>query len=139
MPDQPPPQPPPRLGSLCTGYGGLDLAVETILGARRAWVADPAPGPSKILAHNWPDTPNLGDLHTIRWEAVPPVDILTAGFPCQPVSLAGPRRGVADERWLFDDILSGIQQMQQRPRLLVFENVRGLLRASDGEAMRRVV
>ncbi|MBB6172194.1 DNA (cytosine-5)-methyltransferase 1 [Nocardiopsis mwathae] len=132
------PAQPPLIGSLCTGYGGLDMAAEQVYGARTAWVADPAPGPAAILAHNYP-APNLGDLHSIDWANTPPVDIITAGFPCQPVSLSGRRGGIDDERWIFDFILNGIQQLPQRPRRLVFENVRGLFTANQGEAMRRVV
>ena len=140
MPEQPQqPHPPPRLGSLCTGYGGLDLAVEDVFGARLEWVADPARGPAAVLAHQYPDVPNLGDLNAIRWEELPPVDIVTAGFPCQPVSLAGRRRGTSDDRWLFHDILDGVRRLPRRPELLVFENVRGLLRASEGEAMQAVI
>ncbi|GAB2509270.1 DNA cytosine methyltransferase [Nocardiopsis aegyptia] len=130
---------PLRTGSLCTGYGGLDLAVDALFDARPAWVADPAPGPSKILAHRWPHVTNLSDLHTIDWTTLPPVDILTAGFPCQPVSSSGHRRGISDDRWLFDDILTGLARMPERPALLIFENVRGLLTANSGEAMRRVI
>ncbi|GAA2046393.1 hypothetical protein GCM10009800_37490 [Nocardiopsis rhodophaea] len=129
----------PLVGSLCTGYGGLDMAAEQVYGARTAWVADPAPGPAAILAHNYPNIPNIGDLNSIDWANTPPVDIITAGFPCQPVSLSGRRGGIDDDRWLLDDILDGIQQLPRRPRRLVFENVRGLLSANDGEAMRRVV
>lgn len=128
-----------RTGSLCTGYGGLDLAVENLFDSRLQWVADPDPGSSHVLAHRWPTTPNLGDLRTIDWENIPAIDILTAGFPCQPVSSAGRRRGTHDERWLFDDILAGIRRMPQRPALLIFENVRGLLTANQGTAMRTVV
>src|SRR5699024_2595142 len=68
-----------------------------------------------------------------------PVDILTGGFPCQPVSLAGARKGTQDERWLFDDILTAIRLLDPQPRLCVFENVRGLLTANSGDAMARVV
>src|SRR5213075_2264331 len=94
---------------------------------------------NKILAHRYPDVPNLGDLTAVDWSRVEPVDILTAGFPCQPVSHAGKRAGVSDERWLFDDICTAISRMVTRPRLLVFENVAGLLSANGGDAMARVV
>ena len=49
-----------RVGSLCTGYGGLDAGVQTVVGGELAWVADPAPGPIAILAHHHPEVPNLG-------------------------------------------------------------------------------
>lgn len=115
------------------------MAAEQLFGARTVWVADPDPGPSKILAHNMPTVPNLGNLHAIDWQNLPPVDILTAGFPCQPVSAAGRRRGTRDDRWLFHDILDGVRQLPEPPALLIFENVRGLLTANQGDAMRDVV
>lgn len=118
------------IGSLCTGYGGLDMAVQTIWpDARLAWVADNDPGAARIL----------GDLTQINWQSTQPVDILTAGFPCQPVSVAGRRAGTTDERWLFDDITRALRDLHPHPRLCVFENVPGLLTANHGDAMARVV
>jgi len=128
-----------RIGSLCTGYGGLDMAVQTVLGGELAFVADPDPGATAILAHHHPEVPNLGDITHVDWSDVEPVDVLTAGFPCQPVSMAGRRAGTTDERWLFDDITNAIRAMVAPPRLLVFENVPGLLTADGGDAMARVV
>jgi DNA (cytosine-5)-methyltransferase 1 len=88
-----------RLGSLCTGYGGLDLAAETVLGPlHHTWHAENEPGPAAVLAHHWPTTPNLGDLTTVDWTTVPPIDVLTAGFPCQDVSCAGKRAGLVADR-----------------------------------------
>ena len=72
-----------RIGSLCTGYGGLDLAVELVLGGRLAWYAETDPHAQTVLAHHWPDVANLGDIRTTDWTGVEPVEILTAGFPCQ--------------------------------------------------------
>lgn len=129
-----------RIGSMCTGYGGLDLGTEAALGpVSLQWVADPDPGAAKILSHHWPHVPNLGDIRTADWPTVPEVDVLTGGFPCQPVSLAGNPTGTLDERWLFDDICAAIGRMGTRPGLLVFENVPGLLIAGHGDAMARVV
>jgi DNA (cytosine-5)-methyltransferase 1 len=125
-----------KLGSLCTGIGGLDLAVEAHYGAELAWCAEIDPAASAVLAHRFPDAPNLGDFR----DADPdPVDVLCAGFPCQPVSTAGRRAGTDDDRWLFDDIVALVGRMEPRPRVLVFENVAGLLSANDGDAMARVV
>ena len=84
----------PRIGSLCTGYGGLDLAVEWVLGGRLAWYAETDPHARTVLAHHWPDVANLGDIRTVDWTSVEPVDILTAGFPCQDISNAGKRAGI---------------------------------------------
>ncbi|MEV7600472.1 DNA cytosine methyltransferase [Kitasatospora sp. NPDC089797] len=84
----------PVIGSLCSGYGGLDMAVQSVLGGELAWVADPDPGAAAILAHHHPHTPNLGDITAVNWAEVRPVDVLTAGFPCQSVSLAGKGAGI---------------------------------------------
>lgn len=110
-----------KLGSLCTGYGGLDRAVEGFFGAETAWAAEIDPHASRVLAERWPGVPNLGDLTTIEWAAVEPVDILTAGYPCQPFSLAGKRKGTDDPRHLWPHIAAAIRQ--SRPRLVVLENV----------------
>ncbi|WP_327007677.1 DNA cytosine methyltransferase [Dactylosporangium sp. NBC_01737] len=87
----------PRIGSLCTGYGGLDLAVEWVLGGRLAWYAETDPHARTVLTHHWPDVPNLGDIRTVDWSVVEPVEILTAGFPCQDISNAGKRAGITGE------------------------------------------
>jgi hypothetical protein len=71
----------PRIGSFCSGYRGLDTAVEEVFGGTTAWVSDIDPGANKILAHHWPAVPNIGDLTTTRWEDVEPVDIVCGGYP----------------------------------------------------------
>jgi DNA (cytosine-5)-methyltransferase 1 len=73
----------PLIGSLCSGYGGLDLGVQGALGGRLAWHAEINADASKILARLWPSVPNLGDITTANWAAAPRVCVLTAGFPCQ--------------------------------------------------------
>lgn len=123
-----------RLGSLCTGYAGLDAAVAQVLDVETAWHADPDPGASAILAHHWPDVPNLGDITALDWERILPVDVLTAGFPCQDVSLAGRRAGIAEgtRSGLWAHVARAISVL--RPRIVVIENVRGILSASaDGD------
>lgn len=57
-----------RIGSLCSGYEGLGTAVQSVLGGELAWVADNDPGASKILAHHWPNVPNLGDITDVDWK-----------------------------------------------------------------------
>lgn len=74
---------PPLIGSLCSGYGGLDLGVQSALGGTLAWHAEVDPNASRILARHWPGVPNLGDITTVDWSTVPRVCVLTAGFPCQ--------------------------------------------------------
>lgn len=112
-----------RLGSLCSGYGGLDLAVSAALGAKVVWHVEYDRDPARILEHHWPDVPNHGDVKATDWRTVEPVDILTAGYPCQPFSHAGKRKGSDDPRHLWPDVARAIGVL--RPRLVVLENVRG--------------
>lgn len=72
------------IGSLFSGYGGLDMAVEAVTGARTVWHCEWDEAPAKVLAHHWPDVPNYRDVAQIDWEEVRdshPVDILTGGYP----------------------------------------------------------
>ncbi|MGW4638032.1 DNA cytosine methyltransferase [Sphaerisporangium sp. NPDC004334] len=126
-------------GSMCSGYGGLDLAVSAVLRTRLLWVADNDPNAARCLTHRFPGISNLGDIRAADWTSVPAPDVLTAGFPCQPISSAGLGLGMDDERWLFDDIADAVGRMEPRPRLLVFENVARLLSVNDGHAMARVL
>lgn len=116
-----------RLGELFAGYGGLGLAVEEVFGAELAWVSEWETAPSKILAHHWPHVPNYGDIMKIDWSNIEPVDIISGGFPCQDLSLAGKQRGMGKgtRSGLWANMLEGIETIQ--PRYVVAENVRGLL------------
>lgn len=116
-----------KLGELFAGYGGLGMAVEEVFGADLAWVSEWEPAPSKILAHHWPTVPNYGDITKIDWAGIEPVDILSGGFPCQDLSLAGKQRGMGKgtRSGLWANMLEGIEII--RPRYVVAENVRGLL------------
>lgn len=119
------------IGSLFTGYGGLDMGVAMALDpdARVAWTSDVEPGPCKLAATRWPDTPNLGDITQINWDDVEPVDIICGGSPCQDLSLAGKRAGMATgtRSGLWESMAAAIETI--RPRLVVWENVQGALSA----------
>ncbi|MER5613251.1 DNA cytosine methyltransferase [Streptomyces sp. NPDC002215] len=115
-----------RIGSVCSGYRGLDMAVEEVFGGTTAWVSDIDAGANRILAHHWPDVPNLGDITTTDWSAVEPVDIYCGGYPCQPFSNAGKRKGTQDERHIWPWIARALGVL--RPRYAVFENVGNHLR-----------
>lgn len=118
---------PLRVGSLFSGYGGLDLAVEHAFDAETIWFSENNPHVARIFAHHWPDAPNLGDITAIDWREVPPVDVLCGGFPCQDVSTVGKRAGLAPgtRSGLWSHMAAAIDVLQ--PRFVVIENVRGLL------------
>lgn len=114
-----------RIGSMFSGYGGLDRAVENVFGATPAWFCEWDKAPTKVLNHHWPHVPNHRDVTQINWHDVEPVDILTAGYPCQPFSTAGHRKGTHDERHLWPYVHTAIRIL--RPRYVVLENVTGHL------------
>ena len=113
-----------KIGSLCSGYGGLDMAVEAFYEAETMWMADIDKASSKVIEQRW-KLPNLGDLKKVNWKEVEKVDILTAGYPCQPFSQAGQRKGANDERHLWPTIKEIISTI--RPSVVILENVRGHL------------
>ncbi|MGR7002776.1 DNA cytosine methyltransferase [Yinghuangia aomiensis] len=128
----------PRIGSLFSGYGGLDMAVQDVIGGTVAWHCQYEPpdkkgredkhqAAAKILAHHWPDVPNHGDVTRIDWAAVEPVDVLAGGFPCTDLSLAGHGAGLfpGTRSGLWAEMARAIHAL--RPRLVVIENVPGIL------------
>jgi|TARA_R110000744_G_scaffold280134_1_gene392269 DNA (cytosine-5)-methyltransferase 1 len=119
-----------KIGSLFSGYGGLDLAVMNTTGAELAWHCEWEDAPSAILDKNFPGVPNYRDVTQVDFAQVEAVDILTGGFPCQDLSLAGKREGMKDgtRSGLWSEFARAIETL--KPRLVVIENVRGLLSAT---------
>lgn len=113
----------PRIGSLFSGYGGLDMGVQAVIGGTVEWVADIEPAACRVLAAHHPGVPNLGDVTAVDWATVPPIDVLTGGYPCQPFSHAGNRKGHNDARHLWPTVATAIRHLV--PSLVVLENVRG--------------
>ena len=124
-----------KIGSLFSGYGGLDLAVANVTGAEVAWHCEWEDAPSKILDRNFPGVPNYRDVTQVDFTQIEPVDILTGGFPCQDLSLVGKRAGLKEgtRSGLWEEFARAIDQI--KPRLVVIENVRGLLSAPADNGM----
>lgn len=118
-----------KIGSLFSGYGGLDMAVQAVTGAEVAWHCEWDDAPSQILDTHFPNVPNYRDVSKVDFTQVEPVEILTGGFPCQDLSLAGKRAGLTNgtRSGLWSEFARAIDVL--RPRLVVIENVRGLLSA----------
>lgn len=123
------------VGSLCAGYGGLELALQAAgWPVRTAWHAELDPDASTVLAHRWPGTPNHDDITRTDWRDVEPVDVLTAGFPCQDISNAGKRAGIEGSRsGIWSNVADAVRVL--RPRIVLLENVSALL----GRGLGRVV
>lgn len=121
-----------RIGSLCSGYGGLEIGLQLVVGGDIAWHAEYDDAPSKILAQHWPDVPNHGDITQVNWSRVEPVDWVTAGFPCQDISTAGKGAGITEGTrsglWFY--IADAISVL--RPRHLFLENVSRIVTRRPG-------
>jgi len=111
-----------RVGSLFSGIGGLDLGL-VWAGMHIVWQSEVDPYASAVLRHHWPDVPNVGDIKAIDPTALPPVDLVCGGYPCQPFSNAGKRQGQADDRCLWPYMRQVLAAL--RPAWCLCENVAG--------------
>ena len=121
-----------KLLSLCTGYGGLDLAVEEFFNAELIGCADIDKYASLAIEKHF-DVPNYGDIRNVLDLDIE-FDILTAGYPCQPFSHAGQRKGLDDARHIWPTIAQIIGKF--RPGIVVLENVRGHLSLGFKEVLK---
>lgn len=123
------------VGSLFSGIGGIDLGLERA-GMRVIWQSEIDPYASKVLAKHWPTVPNLGDVREIDWSTVERPDVVAGGFPCQPVSRIGGKRGQADDKWLWPEFARCLRYL--RPDYVIVENVPNLLGIDGGRAAQEV-
>lgn len=109
--------------SLCTGYKGLDTAVEALTGDKTAYFAEVDPAACLVLQHHWPEVPNIGDITAYDFtQLADEIDTITAGFSCQDISNAGPREGIGGDRSrIWKDVCRAIRDI--RPRHAFLENV----------------
>ena len=125
------------LGSLFDGIGGFPYAA-SFYGIRSLWASEIVPSCVSVTQKYFPDMAHVGDVTRLDGAKLPPVDIITFGSPCQGLSLAGQRRGLADERsGLFLEAIRIIFEMREAtngryPRFALFENVPGALSSAGG-------
>ena len=112
------------VGSLFSGIGGLDLGLERA-GMRVIWQSEIDPYACKVLGKHWPEVVNHGNIKEINWDEIKRPDVICGGYPCQPFSTAGKRRGEEDPRHLWPWVREAISRL--RPRYAILENVRGHL------------
>lgn len=119
-----------RHGSLFSGIGGFDLAAQW-MGWSNVFYVERDPFCQRVLRHHFPQSELYEDIKEFDGTAYAGrVDIISGGFPCQPFSAAGNRRGTSDDRYLWPEMFRVITEV--RPKWVVAENVRGLLSWNDG-------
>ena len=130
------------LGSLFDGIGGWLLAAKHA-GVTPIWASEIDDFPAAVTAHHFPDVKQLGDITKIDVDKLEPVDIICAGSPCQDLSIAGKREGLAGERsGLFRtavDIVHRLRERTGKPRFFVWENVPGAFSSNHGRDFQAVL
>ncbi len=122
-----------RHGSLFSGIGGFDIAA-TWMGWQNVFSCERNPFCQTILQHYWPNSHHYDDI--FQFSAAQfrgSVDIISGGFPCQPFSQAGKRKGKADDRYLFPEACRIITEA--RPEWIVLENVAGLFSILEPDSL----
>jgi DNA (cytosine-5)-methyltransferase 1 len=137
-----------KLGSLFDGIGGFPLAAQAF-GIETVWASEIEPFPIKVTKIRFPNMKHLGDITKINGAEIESVDIITGGSPCQDLSVAGKRAGLAGARsGLYMEQIRIIREMRDatfrrtgiaRPRFMVWENVPGAFSSNGGEDFRAVL
>ena len=123
-------------GSLFSGIGGFDLAAEW-MGWENVFHCEWMEFPRKVLDYYWPNADSHIDICKTDFKKYAnTIDILTGGFPCQPFSTAGKRKGADDERYLWHEMLRAINEI--KPKFVIAENVYGITNIDGGLVFEQV-
>ena len=120
---------------LFSGIGGFALATEMVWDNVEHIFCDNEPFAQAVLQKHWPNAKIYGDIREFKGDGFEPY-LLTGGFPCQPFSQAGRRKGTADDRYLWPEMLRAVQLA--KPTWVIAENVGGLVTWNDGMVLERV-
>jgi len=123
-------------GSLFTGIGGFDLPAQWV-GIETLWQIEKDEFCLKVLNKRFPNAKKYEAIKNVKTEELTAVDIISGGFPCQPFSLAGKRKGTTDDRYLWDEMFRIIRSV--KPSWVIAENVHGLINISDGLVFEQVL
>ena len=132
------------LGSLFDGIGGFPYAA-SFYGITPLWASEILTAAVNVTQRHFPDMEHVGDITRLDGRKLPPVDVLTFGSPCQGLSMAGRRLGLADERsGLFMEAIRIIREMQEAthgeyPKFALWENVPGALSSAGGRDFKAVL
>jgi DNA (cytosine-5)-methyltransferase 1 len=125
-----------RHGSLFSGIGGFDLAAEW-MGWENVFHCEWMEFPRKVLDYYFPNADSHIDICKTDFQKYAnKIDILTGGFPCQPFSMAGKRKGTDDERYLWGEMLRAVQEI--KPKFVIAENVFGITNIDGGMVFEQV-
>src|SRR5690606_36023257 len=125
------------VGSLFAGIGGIDLGLERA-GMQVRWQVEIEDFPTRVLERHWPSVTRHRDVRQVGKHNLEPVDLICGGFPCQDLSVAGRRAGLAGERsGLFFEFMRVVAELT--PRWVLIENVPGLLSSNGGRDMGTVL
>ena len=124
-------------GSLFSGIGGFDLASHW-LGCTNVFNCEIDPFCQKVLKHHFPNSQQYADITKTDFTKYKgAIDVVSGGFPCQPFSVAGKRKGASDDRFLWHEMLRAIREIE--PSWVIAENVRGLISQDGGLVFEQVL
>jgi len=124
-----------KLLDLFSGIGGFSLGLESTGGFETIAFVEKDDFCQKVLKKHWPNTTIEGDIRNVKGEKYA-AEIITGGFPCQPFSVAGKRKGTDDDRYLWDETIRVVREC--KPRWFIGENVEGLININNGMVLRQV-
>ena len=124
-----------KLLDLFSGIGGFSLGLESTGGFETIAFVEKDEFCQKVLKKHWPNITIEGDIRNVKGEKYE-ADVITGGFPCQPFSVAGKRKGTNDDRYLWDETIRVVREC--KPRWFIGENVEGLININNGLVLRQV-